>query len=80
MSAIDDALADLDSGVEEVTQELNDLADAVEAGEVNTEQVASEIRQRAQRLRDIRPDAPVPAESGDEVPADSGEEVAAEQV
>jgi hypothetical protein len=65
MSVVDDALADLDSGVAEVAQEIAELADRVEAGELNQDQIASEIRMRAQALKDIRPDTPVT-----DVPAD----------
>jgi len=74
LSVIDDALADLDAGVAEVSEELRELADAVEAGELNSEEVAAAIRERAQTLRDIRPDTPAPVTEepapGDDVPAE----------
>lgn len=68
MAAIDDALAELDAGVEEVAAEMTALAAAVDAGTVNADQVAGEIRARAARLRDIRPD---PTDGGT-APVDGG--------
>lgn len=56
LSAIDDALVELDAGVEEVAREMGELADKVDAGELSIEQVAGEIRTRAATLRGIRPD------------------------
>lgn len=65
LSAIDDALVELDAGVAEVAREMGELADKVEAGDLSIAEVAGEIRNRAATLRGIRPDeVPVPGDDG----------------
>lgn len=68
------ALTELDSSLQEVAGELEELADQVEADDATT---AGEIRTRAQRLRDLRPDENVPVDDtgatpGDATPAEGG--------
>ena len=55
------ALADLDSAIQEVAGELTALAAKVEQGQLSDTEVAAQIRARAETMRGLRPDEPAPA-------------------
>jgi len=79
MTALSDALIELDAASDEIIGELEALAAKIEeAGDVSA--ATEEIRATAQRLRDAQPDAPAPdpgpgdpGDGGDVPPADGGD-------
>lgn len=63
------ALAELDSALEEVAGELEDLADTVAQDDATSGEA---IRARATRLRDLRPSDNVPVDADPATPVDPG--------
>lgn len=70
------ALAELDSALEEVAGELEELADTVAQDDAAS---GDAIRQRATRLRDLRPSDNVPVDPEPATPVDGGGTVVDEQ-